>query len=237
MEPIPETRETVEEFGPFGDDDDVLGRLTASAARVRELVPTCVGISVSVFTHDVVLTLVATDPTIGALDAVQYLTDRPCLAALEGPRAGQVQAYDHDDLLDEEAWRLFARSTAAHGLNATLTLPVMTGDRVEGSINLYATEPGAFEGHHEEVAEVFGAWAPGAVRDADLDFTTLRAARETPDRQRDQVTISRAASLFAGALRIGDEQARDQIREASARAGVTEAALSETILRTMGSNG
>ncbi len=82
---------------------------------------------------------------------------------------------------------------------------------------------------------MFGAWAPGAVRNADLDFATLRAARETPARQRDQVTISRAASVFAASLRIRVEQARDRIREASARAGVSEAALSETILRTMGS--
>ena len=234
MEPIPETRETIEEFGPFGEDD-VLARLTASAERVRRIVPTCVGMSVAAFRDDVVFTLVATDEAIEGLDAVQYLTDGPCLAAVEGPRAGVVQAYDHDDLFDEDAWRLFARGTAEHGLQATLTLPIVRGDRIDGSVNLYATEPGAFEGHHDEIAEVFGAWAPGAVRNADLDFATLRAARETPVRQRDQVTISRAASVFAASLRIRVEQARDRIREASARAGVSEAALSETILRTMGS--
>ena len=231
MDPIPETRETVEEFGPF--DDDLLTRLADSAAEVRRTVPSCVGMSVAAFPHDVVFTLVASDARIGVLDAVQYLTDGPCVSAVDGPHTGETKAFDHAELLDEEDWQLFARSTSSHGVNATLTLPVLEGDRVVGSVNLYATEPSAFEGHHERLAEIVGAWAPGAVRDADLDFSTLQTARETPQRQRDQVTVVRAASLFARVMQVEVDQARDQIHQASVRAGVREIDLAETILRTM----
>lgn len=231
MDPIPETRETVEEFGPF--DDDLLARLVDSAAEVRRVVPSCVGMSVAAFPHDVVFTLVASDARIGVLDAVQYLTDGPCVSVVGGPHRGETRAFDHRELLDEDDWQLFARSTSSHGVNATLTLPVLEGERVVGSVNLYATEPSAFEGQHDRLAEIVGAWAPGAVRDADLDFSTLQAARETPQRQRDQVTVVRAASVFAGVMQVGVDEARDQIRQASARAGVREVDLATTILRTM----
>lgn len=235
MDPIPETRETVEEFGPF--DDDLLARLADSAAEVRRVVPSCVGMSVAAFPHDAVFTLVASDARIGVLDAVQYLTDGSCVSVVDGPHAGETRAFDHADLLDEDEWQLFARSTSSHGINATLTLPVIEGERVVGSVNLYATEAGAFEDRHDRLAEVVGAWAPGAVRDADLDFSTLQAARDTPRRQRDQVTVVRAASLFARVMQVDIEQVQDQIRQASARAGVRDIDLAETILRTMAADG
>ena len=82
MEPIPETTEAVEEFGPF-DDADLLQDLRARAGEVQAFVPDCVGLSLSSSEHDVTWTMVATSEEIAVLDAVQYLDDGPCVHAVE----------------------------------------------------------------------------------------------------------------------------------------------------------
>lgn len=229
MEPLPETIETVEEFGPFARYD-LLVELREASARVAQVVPSCVGLSLAVLDQGVTLTLVATRAEIAALDADQHATDG---SALESVRADRVVAVDHDDLLDEQGWRLFARATAAEGIESTVTFPIMTGGRVSGSINLYAAVPGAFDGHHEAVAEIFGAWAPGAVADADLSFSTRREAQAAPARQRDELRLLRAAALLADLEHVEPGVARARIEEAWSRTGVPDDLMAETILRSL----
>ena len=66
------------------------------------------------------------------------------------------------DALDEQQWLLYARTSAAAGVATSLSLPLRQNGQVTGSVNLYASAPNAFEGHHDELAAIFGAWAPGA---------------------------------------------------------------------------
>ena len=152
MEPIPESRELVEEYGPFVPGD-LLGQLRGLSARVRVLVPACVGLSVAMLDEGIALTLVATDDEIAALDAAQYLQGGPCV---EAALTDQPIAVAHDAMVEHE-WALFAAATAAAGIRSTLSLPVLDEGRVTGSVNLYAALPTAFDGRHEEVADVFGA--------------------------------------------------------------------------------
>jgi hypothetical protein len=87
VEPIPETSEAVDEFGPFdAADGDLLQVLLSRAELVRELVPECVGISLASLEHGVSFTVVATDEEIAALDGVQYADDGPCLEATRAQR-------------------------------------------------------------------------------------------------------------------------------------------------------
>ena len=122
MEPIPETFEALEEFGAYLYDDDLLTELGRMAARVRAIVPECVGLSLAYREHDVTFTLVATDEITAALDALQYLDHGPCVAAVDEAR---TVAFSEDDVLDEGLWHLFARGTAAAAVASTLTLPIV----------------------------------------------------------------------------------------------------------------
>src|SRR5215216_6190737 len=157
------------------EDDDLLERLRQVSIEVQRIVPDCIGLSVASVLDDLVVTLVATDPEIALLDAMQYLGDGPCVAAAT---TAQVVELNDQDLLDEEEWRIFALASAARAVASTLTLPMLEDDHVIGSINLYAASGHAFSGHHEELAALFGAWAQGAVENADLSFSTrLEAER------------------------------------------------------------
>ena len=226
MEPIPETVEAVEEYGPF-DDLDLLQVLRDWAEQVREVVPACVGISLASLDHGVSFTVVATDKEIASLDGVQYLHGGPCV---DGVLAERVLHYTDEDLLDEAEWQLFAQATAAAGIRSTLTLPILSASEVVGSVNLYAATADAFIGHHQAVAEIFGAWVPGAVANADLGFRTRVRAEQAPRVLREQMRIQIAVGVLMEQTDIGEEAALAKLHDAALRSGVTVTALAERII-------
>ena len=226
MEPIPETRRAVEEYGPFGADD-LLEELHARAVEVRGVVPDCVGLSLAVVQHGITFTLVATDAEIAALDAVQYLDDGPCVRAAD---ADSVEVYSAEDPLAEGEWQAFADATAARGIGSTLTLPILHDGAAIGSINLYAVGPRSFDGHHHTLASIFGAWAPGAVVNADLDFSTRTTAEQAPQQLRDQIDIARATGVLVSLFDIDIPEAQQRLGEAARRADVDPAVLARVLL-------
>jgi len=226
VEPLPETTEAVDEFGPF-DEGDLLAKLRRRGDRVQRLVPSCIGLSLASHRAGVTFTLVATAEEIALLDGVQYLGGGPCVAAVESDR---VLDYGQHDLFDEAGWHLFARATATQNVASTLTLPVLVDERVGGSINLYASAPYAFVGLHEQIARIFDAWAPGAVVNADLPFSTRHLAQEAPQHLHREYVVAVAAGILAETSRLTPEDGGAELTRAAARAGVSEAALAEMII-------
>jgi GAF domain-containing protein len=227
VDPIPESVEAVEEFGPF--EPELLQDLQDRARQVQDLVPDCVGVSVASQEHGMTVTVVATDAEIAALDGVQYVDHGPCVDAMRLQDPQDAQEYQHD-MFEEAGWQLFAQATAASSIASTLTLPIVSGERVVGSVNLYAATARAFAGHHEEIAQIFGAWAPGAVTNADLDFSTRRTSQQAPQVLYEETRIQVAVGLLAAANAISVETAVAQLSDAARRAGVSEAAIAEKLI-------
>ena len=227
MEPIPESKEAVEEFGPFTDDEDLLDELIKKGERVRASVPSCVGLSLALKENGATFTLVASAAEIATLDALQYLDGGPCVEAAENERA---LAFRATDPLDERRWQLFAQGTAATGVASTLSLPILAEGAVAGTVNLYAAAEDAFTGRHEELAAIFDAWAPGAVTNADLSFSTRQTAEQAPQRLRDDVRIEVAAGVIASRNGLDLETARAKLSAAARRAGLSVARMAEAVI-------
>lgn len=234
MKPIPQTTQAVEEFGPFAQEGTLLDELNDKAAQVLVFVPDCVGLSVASISDGVTFTLVASDLQIGVLDALQYLFGGPCVAGVEGE---QVLAYSREELFDETDWQMFAQGTAASGVASTLSLPILADMKVVGSVNLYGGSNNAFTGHHEELARIFDAWAPGAVTNADLSFRTRQTAEQAPEHLRGAVRIEMAVGILAGREALAPAVARKLLQDSARRAGVTTAQLAETYIGLTGSQG
>lgn len=228
MRPIAATIEAVDELDPHLDDGTLLARLVDMGDRVRALVPQAVGLSIASIDQGICFTVVATDEEIAVLDGVQYAESGPCVAAVD---LEQGIATSTEDLFDERAWRLFALATSAAGVRSTLTLPVVVAGRIRGTVNLYAAADHALDGHHEELARICGAWAPGAVANADLDFTSRRTAEQAPGILRDDARVESAVGVLAASLGIGYGEARERLRAAADRAGVAPHRLATAILR------
>ena len=173
-------------------------------------------------------TLVASAVEVAILDGIQYAAGGPCV---EGAHQAEALELDEVDVLDEERWRLFSEATAAQAVRSTLTLPVLSGEQVVGTVNLYAASQRAFSGHHEELAEIFGALASAAMENTDLSFLTRREAEAAPERLRAQAQVDVAVGLLMVQLDVGPERAEEVLRDAAARAGVSTEALAEQITR------
>jgi hypothetical protein len=226
MEPIPETAELIEELGTFYDGNLLL-EVQGTAAAVKELVPDLVGLSLASLADGVAFTLVATDADVAVLDAIQYIVGGPCV---EAPKAEQVLEYHAGEPDDERNWQAFAKATAAKAVATTLTLPVLDGGTVIGTVNLYAASPRAFVGLHREIAQIFDAWAPGAVTNADLSFQTRRTAEDAPEVARGTMRIETAVGLLMETHSVDADTARSLLDEAAQRAGLGVGPLADSLV-------
>jgi GAF domain-containing protein len=238
LHPLPETREAIDELEPSGEVDDVLQDLLESGRQIRDLVPDCVGLSLATTAHGVTLTLVASDHEIALLDALQYVDSGPCVDAVA---AEQVITFDRDGPRPaesapdwEDRWQLFALATAAAGVRSTLTLPLLDDDQVVGSVNLYAASTGAFDGLHAEIADILSAWAPGAVLNADLPFSSRERARQAPRILKNAAKVEVAIGLLLASLDLDEHEARRRFYDAAGRGGVEDVRLAEVLVELLG---
>lgn len=230
MEPIPESTRADDWFGPFLlDDEELLPRLRELGRELVARVPAAVGLSISLIEHEVTFTVASSAPQVLVLDAVQYVDDGPCLAAM---RDDTVLSWADDDA--EERWRVFSSASAAAGVRSTLSLPIVRDGAVIGGFNLYAASTDAFDGRHDEIAELLGAWADGATTNADLSFSTRDRARMAPQELRDQTRLALAAALLARAVPCDQDVALDRLRQASYQAATPLASVVDGIIAALG---
>ncbi|MCH1868798.1 GAF and ANTAR domain-containing protein [Nocardioides sp. CFH 31398] len=217
LHPILESRRAAAELTGPEHDVDVLAYLDQLSQLVLAVVPDCVGLSVAWLDLGLSFTLVASDLETASLDAVQYLDGGPCVDVT--PDDGVLETRE-DAVLDEGRWQMFGLAAAAHGIASTLTIPVLDAGAVAGTVNLYASTPDAFEGHHEVLAAIAGGHAAVAVRNADLSFTTLTESRRAPATLEAQRTVATAAGLLAARMDVDVDEAVESMRRAAQRAGV-----------------
>ena len=229
MEPIPETDEVLVELERYGDLE-LRGDLHRVIGLAQQRVPDLVGVSLSLVAEDLVLTFVANDEDTAGPDAVQPADDGPCLEAVG---AEEVVDSETPAPLDESTWALFARASAAAGIVSSLSLPLRGEGQVVGGVSFYGGDARSFEGHVEELADLFGAWAPGAVANADLSFETRLEAVESPGRLKEQAYFDEAVGLLVSARGHDVRRAEAKLRAAAARAGVGVHMLARALVETM----
>lgn len=228
MEPIPQTLEALDEIETFSDGSNLFEQLTVTAERARQVAPGLVGVSVASREHGITFTLIATDEEIAKLDAVQYLVSGPCVDAMD---MGHGIATSPEGLLSESRWQDFASASAAAGVSSTLTFPVIVAGDIVATVNLYGRAADTFADKHQSLAEVFGAWAPGVVANADLSFSTRAAAEKAPSQLREAAAIDTATGILAAQRELTVAAARAQLDEAARRAGVPIAQLAAVVVR------
>jgi GAF domain-containing protein len=226
VEPIPETVEALRQLTRFGDET-VARTLLQISRGVERIVPEIVGISLSIVEENLTFTMTATTGPVAEMDGMQYLAGGPCDETLH---TGLPHVYREGDADDEDRWQLFARATAAQGVGSTLSLPILKDGVVFAGVNMYASTPHAFDGHHEELAVVCGAWTDGAVTNADLDFTTRFEAAKTPDRMQAEFAVDQAVGALMSSSGLNLEEADERLRDAAQRAGISDAQMARVIL-------
>lgn len=222
MEFLQHTREALDEYVSL-TDPDLEGSLLTMGDRAERIVSECVGLSLTLLDEDLTFALVSP-----SLDSPEEQT--PVLEeSLSSRGQGASRGADFQPL-DEEQWAQMARVESAAGVASSLSMPMLDHGRVVGGITLYASSPHAFEGRHAELAAALGASADGAVTNADLGFDARRRAEAAPRRVRDDQVVDVGTGILAARVGLALETARARIREASVRAGVTEAQAATVVI-------
>ena len=225
MEPLPEVRAVSGRLAALTGVDMVSGLAILSDAA-EAIVPSVVGVSLTVVLDDEPFTVTATSEQVSALDASQYLAGGPCVDASRAQERLVV-----DDVLDEHRWQLYADAASVSGVRASLSLPLGgAGGRTPGAINLYASEPQAFAGHEPVLAEAFQTSAEDFVRNADLSFATRDAARRLPGQVEDKAKLEDAVGRLSGLLGCEPDVARQRMRAAASQADTPVGKVADLVL-------
>lgn len=229
LEPLPETRQALLSLGRWSEHD-LTAQLVHQAELVEDIVPNLVGLSLALVRDGLTFTIAATGEHLRLLDAIQYAFGGPCVdAALHD---STVLSGDSDaGLLDEQRWVQFARVGAAHGVMSTLSMPIHASGLVVAGVNLYARTPNAFAGRERRLADLLGAWAPGAVHNADLTFSTRAEARDAPRVVQDNSAVDHATGVVMAAHGVDRAGARRIIADAARRAGQDSLTVARELLR------
>jgi GAF domain-containing protein len=222
----PEVRLAAERLSELLEGEPDLARHLHVVSMVAELlIPSLVGCSLTLHVEGQPCTMSAVSEVAPVLDAAQYLDGGPCVEALDG---GSVPV---DDVLDEDRWRLYRQTASGTGIRASLSLPLWSKDHeVMGALNLYASEPAAFKGQEDMLAEVFGVRVSDLVTNADLTFMTREWAGELPERVEALELTVRAARALAIRMGWAVEEARSRLADAAARAGAPIEKVAEAVL-------
>ena len=159
--------------------DDTLHAVTAAALLE---VPGVTSAGVSLVTgRDRLEPQALTDPTLDRLIPVLLEPDGP------GPEvAWRRPCVLVDDLATEERWPQFTAAGRAAGIAAFLSVRLWTGDETLGSLDLYATEPGALDARSEAYAHTVAAHAAVALASARHAQQLLAALRS-----RDVISVAK----------------------------------------------
>ena len=226
MKPLPEVRAAADALAALTDDLDVLRGLEILSEAAVALIPSVIGVSLTIVVDGEPFTVTATDEATGAVDAVQYLDGGPCLDAASDQDAIMV-----GDLLDEERWQLYRDAVSPSGVRASLSLPLGgAGGPIPGAINLYAAEPHAFKGKERLLAEAFQTPAEDFITNADLSFMTREAARRLPEQMEDKAKVDQATGMLSVMLGWSPDEARTRLRAAAGKAGTPVSKVADLLI-------
>lgn len=224
MEPVQGTSEVLRSLRESGAGD-VEGVLRELGDRIADVVPSCVGVSLSVAHGNLTFTLASSASEVAGLDAVQYLVGGPCVET-----AVEDVEIVVDDVLDEDRWQRFAVAAAASGVRSTLSLPLVLAGVGHGSLNVYAADEHAFAGSLDALREIVGAGVDVAVTNADLPFRTRETAGTGPQNLRALDVVEQAVGYLMASERIDVEHARRRLAEAAERAGTDLPTVAQALI-------
>ena len=188
--------------GTLDGVDDLTPFLERLVQAVNANIDGCDAVGVTVVIEDRPRTAAYTTAGTLEIDAVQYAVgDGPCLDAFRNGRENLV-----DFSGGEERWPAFMEGCEPGEVQSLLALPLVSGGRRYGALNLYGNEPHAFDHNELQLARL----AAGRAGDALAAAVTLAGAREIAG-QMEQAMASRAVIEQAKGVLMGRHNINEMV--------------------------
>ena len=138
-----------------------------------------------------------------ALDERQYQEGGgPCLDAAAGAAVVSVP-----DLAREQRWPHYLPAALEAGVRSSLSVGLPVHENVTGALNLYATEPGAFDEDAIVLAQTFSGYAAVALANAHLYDATATLAQHMQAAMEHRAVIEQAKGIVMGQLNCTADEA------------------------------
>jgi GAF domain-containing protein len=193
-------------FGRLGRitfaETDLEGVLTEVAHLARRTIPGAGEVSVTLIDHQDARTAGYTGRLALDLDEIQYgVGHGPCLDA-----AASAGTLSLPDMSTEKRWPKWAARAARTGVHSSLSVGLPMREPVTGALNIYATEPRAFDDDAIVLGQTFAGYAAVALTNAHLYDARTNLAQQMEAAMRSRAVIEQAKGiLMAGRHCTADE--------------------------------
>jgi GAF domain-containing protein len=192
-------------------ETDVDGVLDEVARLARSSIPGAAEVSVTLVRGRRAYTAAFTGELALSLDERQYEAGRgPCLDASQ-----QVATISVPEMATEIRWPQWAARASAEGCRSSLSIGLPVHDEVTGALNVYATEPAAFDDDAVVLAQTFAGYAAVALANAHLYDTTATLAQHMQAAMESRAVIEQAKGIIMGERRCTADEAFDLLRKIS----------------------
>ena len=139
------------------------------------------------------------------LDERQYARGHgPCLASVEGGEPIVI-----NDMHSEHRWREWSNEAVERGAGSSLSIPVPVQREVMAALNIYSTDPNAFDADSIELATTFSAYAGVALANMHLYQAQGQMAEQLQNAMQSRAVIEQAKGILMGERQCRAEQAFD----------------------------
>jgi GAF domain-containing protein len=203
IEPL-DPSEAFAQLGRIKLSDTTLdGVLTAIAGLAKRTIPGASEVSVTLVRGTGAHTAAFTGDLALHLDESQYESGHgPCLDASAISAALSVP-----EMSSETRWPRWAARARELGVNSSLSIGLPVQDRVSGALNIYATEPDAFDDDAIVLGQTFAGYAAVALANAHLYDTTATLAQQMQAAMDSRAVIEQAKGIIMGDRRCTAEEA------------------------------
>jgi GAF domain-containing protein len=177
-------------------------------------------------------TAIFTDEGAPEIDAAQYAAGNgPCLDAWRTQKVVRI-----DDMGAATGdYPEFAKAADAHGVQSTLSLPLVAGHRGVGALNLYARVKGGFSAEDEAIGGDLAAAAAIVLANASDYWEASQLSEQLSQAMQSRAVIEQAKGmLMAQSPKLDPDGAFDLLRRASQRENVKLRDIAQRIVERKG---
>ena len=205
------------------------GTLNRIAEITLEAMPSATVVGMTMLGEDEQpTTAIYTNPESPEIDAAQYREGKgPCLDAWRHKKVfklGRVERYASE-------YPGFAAACAEHGVQSTLSLPMISGDVAVGAMNLYAHVPDGFSDDDEAVAMDLAGAAGSVLSNVSAYWAAFDLSQNLNEAMKTRAVIEQAKGLvMALSPGLTADDAFDLLRKASQRENVNIRLIAQRIV-------
>ena len=126
----------------------------------------------------------------------------PCLDCIAGGEIVRIA-----DMSTEARWPQFTTDARRFGAGSSMSVPVPVQREVAAALNIYGTQPHAFDEQAVELAATFAAYAGVALANMHLYEAQGRVAEQLQAAMQSRAVIEQAKGVLMGARRCSSEEA------------------------------